>query len=97
MNHGNGAVRASGANAPAVPDRLLALTTEALAFVSRDRAEGVDASMAGWRTLIEQQSAIGVGKVAGAGTGAERAFPEGDNSFRPARPCDEGATTQGRR
>ncbi len=41
MNHANGAVRASGTNAPAVPDRLLALTTEALAFVSRDRAEGM--------------------------------------------------------
>ncbi len=41
MNHANGAVRASGANAPVVLDRLLALTTEALAFVSRDRAEGM--------------------------------------------------------
>jgi hypothetical protein len=41
MNHANGAVRASGTNAPAVPDRLLALTTEALAFVFRDRAEGM--------------------------------------------------------
>ena len=41
MNHANGGVRASGANAPVVPDRLLALTTEALAFVSRDRAEGM--------------------------------------------------------
>ncbi len=41
MNHANGGVRASGANAPVVPDKLLALTTEALAFVSRDRAEGM--------------------------------------------------------
>ena len=41
MNHANGGVRAGGANAPVVPDRLLALTTEALAFVSRDRAEGM--------------------------------------------------------
>jgi hypothetical protein len=41
MNHANGGVRVSGANAPVVPDRLLALTTEALAFVSRDRAEGM--------------------------------------------------------
>jgi hypothetical protein len=41
MNHANGGVRASGANAPVFPERLLALTTEALAFVSRDRAEGV--------------------------------------------------------
>jgi len=41
MNHTNGGVRASGANAPVFPERLLALTTEALAFVSRDRAEGV--------------------------------------------------------
>jgi hypothetical protein len=39
MNHANGGVRATGANAPVVPDKLLALTTEALAFVSRDRAE----------------------------------------------------------
>src|SRR5438270_12867011 len=53
--------------------------------------------MAGWRTFIEQQRAIGVGKIAGAGTGAERAVPEGDNSIRPARPCDEGAATRGRR
>src|SRR5947208_15474818 len=53
--------------------------------------------MAGWRTFIEQQRAIGVGKVAGAGTGAERAFPEGDNSLRPARPCDAGAASRGRR
>ena len=37
MNHANGGVRASGANAPVVPDKLLALTTEALAFVSRER------------------------------------------------------------
>lgn len=41
MNHANGDVRAGGANDPVVPDRLLALTTEALAFVSRDRAEGM--------------------------------------------------------
>ena len=41
MNHANGGVRASGANAPVVSDRLLALTTEALEFVSRDRAEGM--------------------------------------------------------
>ena len=41
MNHANGGVRVRGANAPVVPDRLLALTTEALAFVSRDRAEGM--------------------------------------------------------
>lgn len=41
MNHANGGVSASGANAPVVPDRLLALTTEALAFVSQDRAEGM--------------------------------------------------------
>jgi hypothetical protein len=41
MNHANGGVRAGGANAPVVADRLLALTTEALAFVSRDRAEGM--------------------------------------------------------
>jgi hypothetical protein len=41
MNHVNGGVRASGAIAPVVPDELLALTTEALAFVSRDRAEGM--------------------------------------------------------
>ena len=41
MNHANGGVRAGGANARVVPDRLLALTTEALAFVSRDRAEGM--------------------------------------------------------
>jgi len=41
MNHANGADRASGANAPVVLDRLLALTTEALTFVSRDRAEGM--------------------------------------------------------
>src|SRR5882762_6443841 len=41
MNHANGGVRVSGANAPVVPDKLLALTTEALAFVSRDRAEGM--------------------------------------------------------
>ena len=41
MNHANGGVRAGGANAPVVRDRLLALTTEALAFVSRDRAEGM--------------------------------------------------------
>src|SRR5258708_34215846 len=41
MNHANGGVRVSGANAPVVPDRLLALTTEALAFVSRERAEGM--------------------------------------------------------
>src|ERR1700676_4259363 len=47
--------------------------------------------MAGWRTFLEQQRAIGVGKLAGAGTGAERAGPGGDNSLRPARPCDEGA------
>ena len=32
MNHANGSIRAGGANAPVVPDRLLALTTEALAF-----------------------------------------------------------------
>jgi len=41
MNHANGGVRAGGANAPVVPDRLLALTAEALAFVSRDRVEGM--------------------------------------------------------
>jgi hypothetical protein len=41
MNHANGGVRASGANAPVVPDKLLALTIEALAFASRDRAEGM--------------------------------------------------------
>jgi hypothetical protein len=41
MNHANGGVRASGANAPVVLDRLLALTTEVLAFVPRDRAEGM--------------------------------------------------------
>ena len=41
MNHANGGVRAGGADAPVVPDRLLALTTEALAFVSRARAEGM--------------------------------------------------------
>lgn len=39
MNRANGGVWASGANAQMVPDKLLALTTEALAFVSRDRAE----------------------------------------------------------
>src|SRR6516165_9503941 len=54
--------------------------------------------MAGWWTFLEQQRAIGVGsKVTGVGTGAERAVPEGDNSLRPARPCDEGAATRGRR
>jgi hypothetical protein len=37
MNHANCGIRAGGANAPVVPDRLLSLTTEALAFVSRDR------------------------------------------------------------
>ena len=42
--------------------------------------------MAGWRTFIEQQRAIGVGKVAGAGTGAERAVPEGDNSSSTGSP-----------
>jgi hypothetical protein len=41
MNRANGGIRAGGANAPVVPDRLLALTTEALAFVSRDRAESM--------------------------------------------------------
>src|ERR1700674_3860621 len=41
MNHANGGVAVRGANAPVVPGRLLALTTEALAFVSRDRAEGM--------------------------------------------------------
>ena len=41
MNHANGGIRAGGANVPVVPDRLLALTTEALAFVSRDRAESM--------------------------------------------------------
>ena len=41
MNHANGGIRASGADALVIPDRLLALTTEALAFVSRDRAEGM--------------------------------------------------------
>ena len=65
MNHANGGIRAGGANAPVVPDRLLALTTEALAFVSRDRAEKHGASMAGWRTFLEQLRAIRVGKVDG--------------------------------
>ena len=41
MNHANGGIRAGGANAPVVPDRLLALTTEAMAFVPRDRAENM--------------------------------------------------------
>jgi hypothetical protein len=41
MNHANGGAVASGANAQEVPERLLALTTEALAFISRERAEGM--------------------------------------------------------
>jgi hypothetical protein len=41
MNHANGGAAASGANAQEVPDKLLALTTEALAFTSRERAEGM--------------------------------------------------------
>jgi uncharacterized protein YjiS (DUF1127 family) len=41
MNHANGGAAASGANAQEVPDRLLALTTEALAFISRERTEGM--------------------------------------------------------
>jgi hypothetical protein len=41
MNHANGGAAASGANAQEVPDNLLALTTEALAFISRERAEGM--------------------------------------------------------
>jgi len=41
MNHVNGAAAASRANAREVPDRLLALTIEALAFISRERAEGM--------------------------------------------------------
>jgi hypothetical protein len=39
MTHANGGVRTGRANAPVVSDRLLALTTEALAFVSRGKAE----------------------------------------------------------
>jgi hypothetical protein len=41
MNHANGGAAVSGANAQEVPDKLLALTTEALAFASRERAEGM--------------------------------------------------------
>jgi Protein of unknown function (DUF2786) len=41
MNHANGGAAVNGANAQDVPDRLLALTTEALAFISRERAEGM--------------------------------------------------------
>jgi hypothetical protein len=41
MNDANGGIRAGGANAPVVLDRLLALTTESLAFVSRDGAESM--------------------------------------------------------
>ena len=41
MNHSNGGAAASGANAREVSDKLLALTTEALAFISRERAEGM--------------------------------------------------------
>ena len=41
MNHANGGAAATGANAQEVPDKLLALTTEALAFISRERAEGM--------------------------------------------------------
>ena len=41
MNDANGGVRASAATADGFADKLLALTTEALAFVSRDRIEGM--------------------------------------------------------
>lgn len=41
MSHANGSAMATGVNAQEVPDRLLALTTEALAFISRERAEGM--------------------------------------------------------
>ena len=41
MNHANGGAAATGTNAQEVPDKMLALTTEALAFISRERAEGM--------------------------------------------------------
>jgi Protein of unknown function (DUF2786) len=41
MNHANGGAAATGTNAQEVPDKLLALTTEAHAFTSRERAEGM--------------------------------------------------------
>src|ERR1700681_3530946 len=41
MNHANGGAAATGTNAQQIPDKMLALTTEALAFISRERAEGM--------------------------------------------------------
>ena len=97
MNHANGGAVASGANAQVVPNKLLALTTEALAFASQERAEGMARQwLAG--VPLSNSNEQSVGKVAGAGAGAERAVvPDGDNSLRPAGPCDERAATRGRR
>jgi hypothetical protein len=96
MNHANGGAAASGANAHEVPDKLLALTTEAFAFASRERAEGMARQWLAGVLLSNSNEQSVVARSLALELAAERAVPEGDNGLRPAGPCDERAATRGR-